>query len=193
MANYDFARYERNAKNYIAAHMNEYNFHAPRGNKKTGEIPAFNVLPGITCTRESCQHCYKEGCYAIKNGLRAGYTIEKSTILKSWVENTINAFYHLEKLEEDLNKYFSSMAAPRFFRIHSSGEFFSIKYAEMWFRIAKNNPNTHFLAFTKNWRVIREIPFHTLPNVEIVLSGWTGIVIPEDLRAHYHCAWCDDG
>ena len=188
---YNFEKYNSNVREFLLS--KRMAFHAPRGNAKTGEIPAWNLLPGTSCPSWAKHHCFTEGCYALKNALRAGYTIENNSTFKAWAENTALAFYDLERLENELEKYFSSMAAPRFFRIHGSGEFFSEAYAAMWYRIAQRHPETRFLAFTKAWPIVRKVPFYTLENFELVLSGWTGIAIPEDLRAWYRCAWCMDG
>ena len=162
-------------------------FHAPRGNDKTGIIPCWNLLPVVTCAG-LCP-----GCYAVKNVFRCGYNVETSSVLKAWTDNTILAKTDLEGLYDKLDEYFSSMAAPRYFRIHASGDFFSKEYAEMWYKIAKNHPETRFLAFTKQFDNIRDIPFDQLDNFSLVLSAWPGKPIPEDLREIYSVAWMQDG
>lgn len=193
MANYDYDRYMGNVLNWMVEHKDELYDVTPRGNSKTGEFPCYNLLPGLTCTVEAREHCMKEGCYAIKNALRAGYDVNKSSVLKSWARNTIMAIWHRAELEQDLNAYFDGLAAPKFFRIHAAGDFVNMEYAWMWYRVARQHPGTRFLAFTKAWTAAREIPFDELPQFSLVLSAWTGVIIPEDLRRRYRCAWCDDG
>jgi hypothetical protein len=102
------------------------------------------------------------------------------------------AMDHMAELEARLIAWITENK-PRFFRVHSSGDFFSVAYAEMWVRIAEACPNTRFLAFTKQFSIVRKVDFQSVANFELVLSGWTGVEIPEDLRQIYHCAWCDDG
>ena len=93
-----------------------------------------------------------------------------------------------------LTDYFTkNRMVIKLFRIHSSGDFFSVKYANVWYAIARAFPDVRFLAFTKQWDVVRKVPFCNLANFSLVLSGWTGIDIPDDLREHYQCAWCNDG
>lgn len=167
-------------------------FHEPRGNSKLGGIPAWNILPGCTCSATACGHCLREGCYALKNVLCHGYSMEKNACLKAWTENTVLIKRHVPLFAAAMDAWLTKHR-PESFRIHSSGDFDSIEYAAAWFIIIKNHPETRFLAFTKQWDVVRSVPFYTLPNIEIVLSGWTGISIPEDLRAHYRVAWCNDG
>lgn len=190
MANYNFGKVFTLINDAIK--QDRYGFHIG-GSSKLGEIPGWSLVPGRTCSPEACSHCMKEGCYAMKNMLRAGYNLEKNTTFTAWTENTVLAINHLDTLERELDVYFSSINAPRFFRIHVSGDFFSVPYAEMWFRIAKKHTGTKFLAFTKQWNIVRQVSFHELDNFSLILSGWTGIVIPEDLRLLYRCAWCDDG
>ena len=167
-------------------------FHAPRANSKTGSIPAWNILPGCTCSGAARAHCLKEGCYAVKNAFCHGYDMNKNNVLRAWAENTALVKTDLPAFITDMHSYLKK-ARPRFFRIHAAGDFFSVDYARAWYEIARRFPETTFLAFTKQWDVVRAVPFHTLPNFSLVLSGWTGCPIPEDLRAFYPCAWCDDG
>lgn len=167
-------------------------FHAPRGNSKTGTIPAWNILPGCTCSGAACAHCLREGCYAVKNALCHGADYDKNNALRAWAENTALVKTNLPAFKAAMVDYLKK-TAPRFFRIHAAGDLFSVEYARVWYDIAAAFPGVTFLAFTKQWDVVRAVPFHTLPNFSLVLSGWTGCPIPEDLRAFYPCAWCDDG
>ena len=171
--------------------------HVSETNSKLGCIPAFNLLPMVTCSSMACKTCLKDGCYAVKNLFRRGYNVEKNFCFSAWTENTVLAKTSLFTLQVELEKYLLKKQ-PRFFRIHASGDFFSVGYAKMWFYIAEKFPQVKFLAFTKQWDVIRDLEtmgksFSTLPNFSLVLSGWTGCNIPEDLREKYHCAWCNDG
>ena len=168
------------------------NFHEPRDNNKLKGIPAFNLIPGKTCSPEACAHCLRENCYAVKNALCHGYNTETNYCLRAWIENTALAYNHPRKLEKVLDTWLTENK-PELFRIHSAGDFFSEKYARMWYRLAKKHPRTRFLAFTKQFAIVRNVKFFMLSNFELVLSGWTGINIPEDLRYFYRVAWCNDG
>lgn len=178
----------------VSEGVEKSSLHISTTNSKLGFIPSFNLLPGVTCSSEACAHCLREGCYAVKNAFRCGYDVDKNNTLRAWSENTVLAMYDLKRLESELIEYFSAhRLLIKLFRIHSSGDFFSVEYAEMWYRIAKRFPDIRFLAFTKQWLIVRDVFFHELPNFSLVLSGWTGVEIPEELRVMYHCAWCDDG
>ena len=163
------------------------------GNHKTGQIPVFNVPPVVTCGH-NCSACV-HNCYALKDYLSGkdnNLSFKFNTVAGSHCRNMVALQDNPEKAADDLNKYFDKMTAPRFFRIHSSGDFALVidgdplKYARMWYDIAKNHPGTRFLAFTKCWDVAREIPFDTLPNFELVLSEWTDVLTaPADLKKRY--------
>lgn len=167
-------------------------FHEPRDNSKLRGIPAFNLAPGRTCSPEACAHCLKDGCYAVKNACCHGYNLDENNCLRAWTENTALAFNHMRELEKALDAWLTENR-PALFRIHSSGDFFSVEYARMWRRIAMRHAETRFLAFTKQFDVVRHVHFYKLDNFELVLSGWTGVNVPDDLRRHYRVAWCNDG
>lgn len=155
------------------------------GNNKLGTIANISLTPGRTCSPEACKTCLTGGCYAMKS-----YRMYKN-VRAAWDNNTELALTALDVMEGDLMRYFSGVNAPRFFRVHVGGDFVSREYAEMWARVAVANPNTNFLAFTKQWNMIRGIEFPA--NFSMVLSSWPGTTIPEDLRELYSVAWLDDG
>lgn len=194
MANYKFGKLSESVSHVYMKGLDNCSLHISTTNSKLGCIPSFNLLPGITCSKESCGHCLREGCYAVKNAFRAGYDVEKNGVLRSWAENTTLALHDLARLEDDLVEYFTrARHVVKLFRIHSSGDFFSDSYADMWYRIARQFPEIRFLAFTKQWDVVRVIPFYQLPNFSLVLSGWTGIEsrIPEDaMQCPGNCETC---
>jgi len=167
-------------------------FHEPRDNSKLKGIPAFNLVPGRTCSPDACAHCLKEGCYAVRNACCHGYNLDENNCLRAWTENTALAFNHMRELEKALDAWLTKNK-PALFRIHSSGDMFSVEYARMWRRIAMRHAETRFLAFTKQFDVVRHVHFYKLANFELVLSGWTGVRVPDDLRKHYRVAWCNDG
>ena len=167
----------KNEAKRIGAHVSE-------GNMKVGSIPNWSLTPGRTCSDEACNTCFVQGCYACK-----AYRQYPQT-RKAWDENSDLAESKLDKLEPFFDLYFSSLAAPRFFRVHVAGDFVSIEYAQLWARIAAKHPGTRFLAFTKQWEHVRGIDFPE--NFSLVLSGWPGTEIPADLAEKYAKAICVD-
>ena len=162
-----------------------YTIHISEGNRKVGQIPTFSLTPGRSCSAEACKTCLCEGCYALK-----AYRMYKLT-RTAYDDNTAAVLGDLAGVEAALMQYFGSMTAPRFFRIHVAGDFITREYAAMWARIAAASPHTRFLAFTKQWAMIRGVEF---PDAfSLVSSAWPGTVIPADIRERYSVAWMDDG
>lgn len=150
---------------------------------KVGEIPRWSLPPVFTCGG-NCSVCI-HNCYALKDYL--GNKV--ASISKHQARNLRAVLDDLEGVEAYLIKRLSKKK-PAFFRIHPSGDFavkgLGTEYAWMWFRVALACPDTRFLAFTKCFDIVREVPFCTLPNFSLVLSEWTDVLqAPEDLKADY--------
>lgn len=158
-----------------------YTVHISEGNRKVGQIPSFSLTPGRSCSAEACKTCLCEGCYALK-----AYRMYKQTHT-AYDDNTAAVLGDLAGVEAALMRYFGGMTAPRFFRVHVAGDFITREYAAMWARIAAANPHTRFLAFTKQWAMVRGIDMPD--NLQVVLSAWPGTEIPADLRGLYPVAW----
>ena len=58
----------------------------------------------------------------------------------------------------------------------------------MWAQLGEEFPETSFLAFTKRWDIVEDIPFPD--NFSIVYSAWPGEAMPPGDRP---IAWMDDG
>ena len=170
-----------NIKQNIKKALEGARVHISRGNMKVGSIPNFSLTPGRTCSREACGTCLREGCYAMK-----AYRQYPGT-RKAWDENSDAAEQNIPALENALELYFTAKK-PEWFRLHVGGDFASREYASMWARIASRHPGTRFLAFTKQWEMVRGVEFPD--NFSLVLSGWPGTEIPADLRAKYSAAMC---
>lgn len=141
--------------------------HISKGNSKLGVIPSFSVLPLITC--KNCGDCSKY-CYAAKGNFNFNRNIlnlsENTALLKS----------SPEKVEKEINYFLNnSTTLYRYFRWNTAGDIFSLEYLEMIVRIAKNNPFTTFLAFTKNFELLDEYVENggIIPeNLTVVFSRW---------------------
>lgn len=146
--------------------------HISRGVSKLGtDIPSVNLPPVVTCRKEA--PCYKK-CYARKG--RFSFSHNKQLLQRNYDvwRNDPEAF------ENDVR-----VAAwhSRFFRWHSSGDIPDEKYLDMMVRIAKDVPETRFLAFTKKCEMINEWIRKNgdLPeNLSVVFSAWGSIFIPEN-------------
>ena len=113
------------------------------------------------------------GCYAMSGNYRYQSTKDSLAL------RTIIARNHLDFCERAIMAQIQADDI-RAIRIHASGDFFSLEYAEMWKRIASNNPNVVIWTYTKNKAC--ESIFDGLQNANIVKS-----VIPTKGFNFGHC------
>ena len=154
------------------------------GNSKIGKgVYHFSMLPGnvyytvYVCSKElkvlgTCP-CLCQGCYARTGNFRY-QSVKDSLGLR-----TVIARDYMEYCERAINAQIRADNI-KIIRIHASGDFFSREYAEMWKRIAANNPAVRFWTYTKNTAC--EDVFDGLENANIVKS-----VIPGKGFNFGHC------
>lgn len=103
------------------------------GNIRSFNLPAIKTCPGAT------KQCVKY-CYARKGNFKF------EAVQDMYTENLKLSLS--ENFVEEMDKELSSN--ERYFRIHSSGDFYSVDYYRKWVKIARYNPHIIFLAFTRN-------------------------------------------
>ena len=129
------------------------------GNSKMGRIPNWSVVPVRDCP--NCTEC-REKCYALKAWRQYPST------RNSWNANSREAHAgDLKSVREYLTR-----KKPRWFRVHVAGDFFSREYAQQWAEIARQFPQTRFLAFTKAFAQIEGVNWPE--NVAVVRSVFPG-------------------
>jgi hypothetical protein len=81
----------------------------------------------------------------------------------------------------------------RVVRIHTGGEFATVRYARKWLRIASKSPKVKFFTYTRAWRIpaIREVlgELSRLPNVALWYSCDRETGMPEWLPPRVRIAW----
>lgn len=156
------------------------------GNEKLGEIFTFSLPSKITCPGSS-KWC-REKCY--------GKRYERRRL------KCRNAYDRNLALSKTPEKFSGLMIGviPRIitsFRIHVSGDFYSIEYIESWIKICSSFSNIQFWAYTRSWNVRTLIAslekLRNLSNVQLFAStdttmplpskGWRIAFIEEDSRA----------
>lgn len=136
-----------------------------RGNVKLGprvwkfSLPVISSCPGAT---DWC----KKFCYAQDGWYR------RSLLKRIRTENfeaSSDAAAFIADMREDLAK-----AKPTSFRIHDSGDFFSIEYVFAWIQIIREHPEISFWAYTRSWRVAELLPaleqLREMPNLQLFAS-----------------------
>lgn len=139
------------------------------GNAKMGAIPSVSLPPVITCPK-NCP-CAKK-CYAAK--LCRIYP----TVKKAYQNN-------LDILTEDAVSYWEQIKnaskITKYFRYHVSGDIPNELYFYHMVITAIENPETHYLAFTKNYGAVNNYmnKHDKLPsNLKIIFSEWEGLTVP---------------
>ena len=162
--------------------------HISVGNSKMGPIPSFSLPPITTCR---CGVPCAKRCYVRRF---------HKHVLDAFEEN-LEVAQNLIRLENELNTWFSLHKVVKIFRIHVSGDYFSVPYLKMWIRIARNHKDIQFFSFSKQWDVVRQsITWpHNLPkNFTMILSAWMPIgdrdvwMPPKDLFDNYPIAYVID-
>jgi hypothetical protein len=134
-----------------------------KGNSKMGAIPSVSLPACITCNPAA--PCFKL-CYAAK--IERIYKSAKDSYQRN-----------LDILKADPGAYWIQVKAAamvnRFFRYHVSGDIPNPDYFVQMVKLAKELPQTNFLAFTKQYYIVNQfindggtIP----PNLKIMFSNW---------------------
>lgn len=110
------------------------------GNSKLGKsIAIFDLLAVHSCL--NCKSCAK-GCYALKAQRQYPTVFDKRAINTYLARENISMLRALIVASLMLNN-------PKFVRIHSSGDFLSQAYVNMWAEIAALFPTIRFYTYTK--------------------------------------------
>jgi len=113
------------------------------------------------------------------------------SVKQCWDGNTVNAYDHRDWYFDDIN-FFCQRRKPELFRYHVAGDIIDQDYLEDMSSVARLNPETRFLAYTKRHNLdYRNIPH----NLKIVFSYWPGWGQTEfgDYRDNFPRAWMQDG
>jgi len=134
---------------------------AIKGNSKMGKhVYIFNIPAKKTCTPTSWCLKGKDGkpaCYALRNNFLLPNAI--SSAEERYIQSQSDSF-----IEEMTN--FIKKRKVKYFRIHSSGDFYSEVYINKWIEIAKNCSETKFRSSTHRRDLIHKIEeLNSLPNV----------------------------
>lgn len=147
------------------------------GNGKIGDTPNVSLLPiascpkGIPCAKE----CYD--CKACKL-----YPTVKAARKRNWDAARKQRAEYFAGIREYLMRY-----SPKYFRWHVGGDIPDQDYLREMYAIAREYPDTHFLAFTKH----HSLDFRRRPeNLNVVLSMWTAW---GNSRKRMPRAWMQDG
>lgn len=144
---------------------------------KSFSLPALKSCPwAVTAPRKKDgRAAICAGCYARPlNGSRYAMPNVKDTQQErlDWVVRCMRSYRGQQEFEGKMYEALKRLRVP-YFRIHDSGDFFSVPYVESWTRICAALPHMKFWAPTKSWltkrpdmqQALRDL--NALPNVTI--------------------------
>jgi len=161
---------------------NKKNVALELGNKKTGthgrffnSVFVWNLPSVVTCpcaSRWCLCHCYNAD--------------SRSDVfpIDIWKTNWWMSINEPERLKDNIVDQIKKAQSPSAVRLHSSGDFYSTEYIEMWYKISTELPETKFWTYTRSWvdDKLREAlnKLQVLNNFEI-FGSWDssmGLVLP---------------
>lgn len=150
------------------------------GNLKLGNIPNISLVPCKDCRSDA--PCKKD-CYA-----RKAFK-QYPNVRKAWGINSDQIVNDRDGYFADVRDYIAQKS-PDFFRWHIAGDIPDAGYLLQMCLIARDYPNTKFLAFSKQHELLTAFRDKLPPNLTIVASMWPGWgTAPKG----YPRAWMQDG
>lgn len=134
-----------------------------KGNTKLGKVhnislpPCHSCAPGVPCA---------EKCYARKAWVQ--FLETRAAWLRNWKAWTSDAMGYMETIAQ----HCADKRVERF-RWHVAGDIPSLSYYDGMKIVAQCNPETQFLAFTKNYDAI--MAPNRPSNLRLVFSMWPGL------------------
>ncbi len=158
------------------------------GNTKLGKkdipnvsfTPILSCVAGVPCARDN-------ECYALQ-----AYRQYPNT-KKAWDRNLRIYLNDPVIYFEQINEFLQNKLTL-FFRWFVGGDIQDVRCLLGMVEIAVKNPQTQFMAFTKNYGVLAHVKKKDLPkNLNIIASGWPNYPMPKYIRGNgYTIAWLGD-
>ena len=163
-----------NCHTYLSDHYTDgVSIHISGGNTKLGAIMNISLPPVSTC--HNCGSC-KNYCYAVRSYNRFTDTAA------GWNENYLLFLTDPVSYFEQIS---DAVKLQRFFRWHVSGDIVNERYFAGMIQVARENPNTHFLAFTKAYQIVNAAiaAGAVIPsNLHLLFSAAPGVDMPNPYR-----------
>lgn len=175
--------------------VNDLHFHCSAGNIKVpymnfGSAAIIGCPAAAKNNCECCSFCYAKNIENTRIKYFAGnfenmvlFSRDPARFMKE-VDTAIKVYTLKCQLE---NK-------KAIVRLNESGDFYNKKYTRAMYETVKNNPDTVFYGYTKQWLnpdydFISEFPFCKLDNCNIMFSTADNIPIPEKYAGLYKVAY----
>lgn len=158
--------------------------------KLNSSIGIFDIPAGHTCIfAKKCLSCANRLTGKIKDGKEADFRCYAAMTECTYPAVRAKRWYNFDLLKkcksvtEMAQLINDSLPGTNIIRIHSSGEYYSLKYFLAWLNVAKNNPHIIFYSYTK------ALPFwvqyrNEIPNNFVLTASYGGT--NDDLIEQYN-------
>jgi len=142
-----------------------------QGNVKVGhEVGVFNIPAKKTCRPT-------EWCLFGRHGKPACYALRNNFLLPS-AKKAAKLRLGMSRQKEFVDRISCEIFGKyRYFRIHSSGDFYSKKYINKWIQIIENCPDTLFRTTTRRTEYV---------DLLHKMNGLPNMIVRESLDTHHH-------
>jgi hypothetical protein len=137
-------------------------------NSKMGEVASVSLVPFFSCPGVCKETCGKK-CYAAK------LANLRPAVLYSYAINQALVMYRPEIYWASVDL---ACKAVKYFRFHVAGDILNYEYFENMIQIARNNPTTEILVFTKQYEIVNkwiDINGSIPENMHLLFSGWENL------------------
>lgn len=129
---------------------NNYTVRFSNGNKKIGNMPAFNTAACLTCNRRA--ECYKRFCYAKAIDRVRPYV---------YINEIMNTYCFLIDPDGFINQFNAFLNKKRknkitAFRLNAAGDIISYDYFIKLVEVIRSHPDITFLQYTKNYKIVND-------------------------------------
>lgn len=138
---------------------------------------SLDICPGLTSTCRS--HCYAVAVERFRPAAAAKYRRNLCHSLRRDFARRIRAFLVLHRV--------------RVVRIHTGGDFYSVRYAQQWLEVIRRSSRVVFFFYTRSWRIpaIRSVidQMAELPNCRVWYSCDRDTGVPALVAPRVRVAW----
>ena len=134
-----YAKFNEEVNNALNTVTEDTPIHVLSGNRKTGPVASFSVMPLFTCA--NCGTCSKY-CYAARMAKRL------ENVRNAYAINTAMVIKYPESVKRQLLDYIRRNKVV-YFRWNVSGDFDLLHYFDIACYVVLHSPGTQFLSFTK--------------------------------------------
>lgn len=138
---------------------------------------AFGLLAGLQGSCPGATSVCLSGCYAGEsgNGSEMVYPAVKALVTRNLDAlkdaSLADMVTMLDTMIQDFVRDCQKWKAPKLFRIHWDGDFFSPRYVHAWSKVIESHPDIKFWAYTRVWTAAVYLHGKGFDNLGLFFSG----------------------